>query len=97
MIEMFDPQYYLQMYRELQAIAPELEAQATRAAALLKVKERERRERIHRQYDIAIRKKIAKQTNKRLNTDERREQQRIAQKTFRERKKGSENNKHLQK
>lgn len=57
MIEMFDPQYYLQMYRELQAIAPELEAQE---ATQLKAKEQERRERIHRQYDEAIRKIEAK-------------------------------------
>lgn len=93
MIEMFDPQYYLQMYRELQAIAPELEAQAAQEEAKIKEKEQQRRERIHRQYDQAIRKKMAE----RLNTDERREQQRIAQKTFREHKRGSENNKHLQK
>lgn len=85
MIEMFDPQYYLQMYRELQAIAPELEAQAAQEEAKIKEKEQKRRERIHRQYDVAIRKKIAEQTNKRLDTDERREQQRKAQKAFRER------------
>lgn len=53
MIEMFDPQYYLQMYRELQAIVPELEAQE----AVIK---QERRERIHRQYDEAIKRAEAK-------------------------------------
>lgn len=53
MIEMFDPQYYLQMYRELQAIAPELEAQEV-------AKAQERLERIHRQYDVVIRKAEAK-------------------------------------
>lgn len=55
MIEMFDPQHYLQMYRELQVIAPKLEAQE---AAQIKAKELERKKRIHKQYDEAIRKKL---------------------------------------
>lgn len=52
---MFDPQHYLQMYRELQVIAPELEAQE---AAQIKAKALERKKRIHKQYDEAIRKKL---------------------------------------
>lgn len=64
MIEMFDPQFYLQMYRELQAIAPELEDQAVREGALRKAKEDERRELLHKRYDAAIRRAKAKQVQK---------------------------------
>lgn len=60
MIEMFDPQFYLQMYRELQAIAPELEEQAAREETIRQAKENERREILHRRYDAAIRRAKAK-------------------------------------
>lgn len=64
MIEMFDPQFYLQMYRELQAIAPELEEQAVREEALQKAKEQERIRLLHKRYDAAIRRARAKQVQK---------------------------------
>lgn len=70
MIEMFDPQFYLQMYRELQAIAPQLEEQAVREEALQKAKEQERIRLLHKRYDAAIRraglKKAALRKQKRL-------------------------------